>query len=78
MAALDWEFARIDPVVMDLAQPCCTLLIYLVHSGQVVSLASVHNYDYSRERQERVRRYEHVLGRQPERLRSVGIFVGAL
>jgi Ser/Thr protein kinase RdoA (MazF antagonist) len=25
---LDWEFCRVDPVVMDLAQSCCTLLIW--------------------------------------------------
>jgi aminoglycoside phosphotransferase (APT) family kinase protein len=101
---LDWEYARSDPVVMDLAQSCCTLLIwsgldrmaeriedlvrhYSVQSGQGVSLGSVraamvlywlHNYDYWRERQERTGRYEHVLARQPERLRSVGLFVGAL
>jgi Ser/Thr protein kinase RdoA (MazF antagonist) len=25
---LDWEFARSDPVVMDVAQSCCTLLIW--------------------------------------------------
>src|SRR5262245_60950916 len=25
---LDWEFCRVDPVIMDLAQSCCTLLIW--------------------------------------------------
>jgi Ser/Thr protein kinase RdoA (MazF antagonist) len=25
---LDWEFCRVDPIVMDLAQSCCTLLIW--------------------------------------------------
>jgi Ser/Thr protein kinase RdoA (MazF antagonist) len=27
-AVLDWEFCRLDPVVMDLAQSCCTLLMW--------------------------------------------------
>jgi Ser/Thr protein kinase RdoA (MazF antagonist) len=101
---LDWEFARIDPVVMDLQQSCCTLLMwsglsrpderierlvedYSKQRRQAVSLASVRtamalywlrNYDHWRARQAVTGRFEQVLARQPERLRVVGEFVGAL